>query len=174
MKRGAHRACASMHPTPAARSMQGRALHADREQSGLARWPRMEGPCGLTFELTRARRLAKPAVARRVQRRVGRRKHLNRHEVSPFECGCDGDEAALRRRRLPQRRVARDHQEAMGQRPPQKGQSRCATQVAVAYQERCHLDSLQRSFLLKPPNVLVHPPAEAGEARCSRSGATKG
>ena len=43
-----------------------------RRTDGAARlrcW-RVEGPCGLTFELTRGRRLAEPAVGRRVQRRV--------------------------------------------------------------------------------------------------------
>jgi hypothetical protein len=43
---------------------------ANSEQCGRAQRWLVEGPCGLTFEFTRLRRLAKPAVAGRVQRRV--------------------------------------------------------------------------------------------------------
>jgi hypothetical protein len=45
-------------------------LNASSETHWLARWWRVEGPCGLTFEFTRLRKRAKPAVAGRVQRRV--------------------------------------------------------------------------------------------------------
>jgi hypothetical protein len=43
---------------------------------------RMNSAADLTFELTRSRKRAKPAVAIRVQRRVRRRLHL------AFECVC--------------------------------------------------------------------------------------
>src|SRR5689334_11666083 len=54
----------------AARWLRCSVLSANSEQNGRTeRWC-VEGPFGLTFEFTRVRKRAKPAVALRVQRRV--------------------------------------------------------------------------------------------------------
>src|SRR5687767_13661952 len=55
----------------------------------------MGPPCGLTFEFTRLRKQAKPAVARRVQRRVSPRSVRYGCEEQHGDDNCTGGQATL-------------------------------------------------------------------------------
>ena len=58
-----------------------------RCRCGVARSLRVEGPVGLTFELSRSRRLAKPAVASRLERRVRRHGGQGHHSGNSLKRG---------------------------------------------------------------------------------------
>src|SRR5439155_26142042 len=77
------------HPTR--RGEQWRRVDTERQGLGGAVGETLSvlavrGPCGLTFEFTRVRKRAKPAVALRVQRRVRPRAHLLASPSVPLSC----------------------------------------------------------------------------------------
>jgi hypothetical protein len=155
--------------------------------------------CGLTFEFTRVRKRAKPAVALRVQRRVSphgalprMRANWERAELRQ-QTPCrrkegkqphpTGKAQTSRRHRWYRSRGTQGHRSGLRTQccsalPQQAARTRKDTGLEQGRKpEACPMQGTPEHCAKGPcvrVNVGVHPPAEAGEARCSRSGATTG